>query len=271
MIFNSHCPHNCSGLDYDLGSPNETFGGPGRGIAGEAGSPFENDIALGNVAIVTEDNNSFDPDDASVIGAVLEFDYSGFGPGNVTVNSLNVIDVEQVEPGAHIDLYAGAVLVATVAIGPTGDNGLASIPIGVAGVDRMRIVLNGSGAIDNIELTIVEERGGGEGCTPGYWKQSHHFDSWEVFSPSDDYEATFGVDASFSKTLLGALEQGGGGEKALGRHATAALLNAASGGVDYAFTTAEVIAIVQAAYASGDFEGAKNQLESENEMGCGLN
>ncbi len=112
---------------------------------------------------------------------------------------------------------------------------------------------------------------GGEGCTPGYWKQAHHFDSWTGYSPTDDYETVFGVDASFDKDLLGALKQGGGGEKALGRHAVAALLNSASGGVSYDYSTAEVIALVQDAYASGDFAGAKNLLEAANESGCPLN
>jgi hypothetical protein len=98
-----------------------------------------------------------------------------------------------------------------------------------------------------------------------------HFDSWTGYSPTDDYETVFGVDASFTLDLLGALEQGGGGEKALGRHAVAGLLNSTSGGVSYDYSTAEVIALVQAAYASGDFEGAKNLLEAANESGCPLN
>ena len=89
--------------------------------------------------------------------------------------------------------------------------------------------------------------------------------------PSDDYETVFGVDASFSKTLLGALEQGGGGEKALGRHAVAAILNAANTDVSYAYTEAEIISLVQQAYASGDFNGIKDQLALENERGCPLN
>lgn len=112
---------------------------------------------------------------------------------------------------------------------------------------------------------------GGQGCTPGYWKQSQHFDSWVTYDPSDDYETVFGVDASFDKTLLGALQQGGGGEKALGRHAVAALLNTSNPDVSYAFSTAGVINIVQNAYATGNFNGAKNMLEFENEQGCPLN
>lgn len=123
-----------------------------------------------------------------------------------------------------------------------------------------------------LAVPVTPPPGGGEGCTPGYWKQSHHFDSWPAaYSTTDSYAATFGVTPSFSKTLLGALQQGGGGEKALGRHATAALLNSANPDVSYLYSTAEVIDLVKSAYSSGDFEGVKNLLEAQNEMGCPLN
>ena len=113
---------------------------------------------------------------------------------------------------------------------------------------------------------------GGEGCTPGYWKQTQHFDSWvgTGFAPGDSFDTVMGVDSSFG-TLLDGVRAKGGDENALARHAVAALLNASSSGVDYEFTSAEVIALVQDAYASGDFETAKNLLEAENEAGCPLN
>ena len=122
---------------------------------------------------------------------------------------------------------------------------------------------------------------GGEGCTPGYWKNHAGADShskggqkkpssWEGFSPTDGFDATFGVVSSFGGTLIQALIRGGGGENALGRHAVAALLNAAHSGVDYDLTVAQVIAMVQGAYSSGDFESAKNTLASLNEQGCPL-
>ncbi|PLW67632.1 hypothetical protein [Pseudohalioglobus lutimaris] len=114
------------------------------------------------------------------------------------------------------------------------------------------------------------QQGGGEGCTPGYWKQSHHLGSWTGYEPGEDFEEVFGVDASFVKTLRGALRQGGGGEKALGRHAVAALLNSTSSGVDYLYTAAQVITMVQSAYSTGSFESIKNQLEEQNESGCKL-
>ncbi|MDH3224417.1 MAG: hypothetical protein OEO23_11935, partial [Gemmatimonadota bacterium] len=69
--------------------------------------------------------------------------------------------------------------------------------------------------------------GGGEGCTPGYWKQPHHFDSWTGYDPEDLFSSAF-EDAFPGMTLLEVLKQGGGGLKALGRHTVAALLNAAS-------------------------------------------
>jgi hypothetical protein len=112
---------------------------------------------------------------------------------------------------------------------------------------------------------------GGEGCTPGYWK--NHTSSWAGtgYAPGDDFDATFGVNFfNPDITLLQAAGQGGGGKNALARHAVAALLNAASS-VQYDLTEAQVIALVQAAAASGNYESAKNTLEGFNEQGCPLN
>lgn len=116
---------------------------------------------------------------------------------------------------------------------------------------------------------------GNEGCTPGYWKQDQHLDSWAGtgFAPGDNFDTVFG-DNWFTPdiTLLQALELNGGGKNALARHAVAALLNSASAGVDYPMTTAEVIAAVQAAFdAQGTIESTKNTLAGNNELGCPLN
>ena len=123
-----------------------------------------------------------------------------------------------------------------------------------------------------VATVSASKKKGSEGCTPGYWKQAHHFDSWVTYAPTDSYNTVFGITASFGdKTLLSVLKQGGGGEKALGRHAVAALLNAANGGVAYDFSVDEVIAIVQTAYSTRNFERAKNELEDANETRCPLN
>lgn len=111
---------------------------------------------------------------------------------------------------------------------------------------------------------------GTDGCTPGYWKQPQHVDSWVGYATTDSFDTVFGVDATGDLTLLEALNANGGGENALMRHATAALLNAASAGVNYPHTVAEVIAEVQTAYASGNFELSKDFFEAKNEAFCPL-
>jgi hypothetical protein len=112
---------------------------------------------------------------------------------------------------------------------------------------------------------------GDEGCTPGYWKQPHHLDSWVGFAPTQKYETVFGVSVPGDPTLLDALNANGGGINALMRHSTAALLNASSAGVAYPLTVAQVIARVQAAIAGGTIEQTKTEFEGFNELGCPLN
>jgi len=112
-----------------------------------------------------------------------------------------------------------------------------------------------------------------EGCTPGYWKQPQHFDSWVGYAPADSFEAVFGRDVPGNPTLLDALGANSGGLNALMRHATAALLNASNPIVDpdpAIDTTAEVIAAFQAAFDSGSYEATKNMFEASNEAGCPL-
>jgi hypothetical protein len=116
-----------------------------------------------------------------------------------------------------------------------------------------------------------------QGCTPGYWR--NHLDRWEEVAPADDFDATFGVGLFSPDITLGtAISLGGGGLNAFARHATAALLNAYGGVpnadgtyVSYPYSPAEVIAMVQAAADSGDFEAAKDVFQAANELGCPLN
>ena len=148
------------------------------------------------------------------------------------------------------------------------------------------VACSGSGAIDSpnapsmTPTTVRQDTPedpppppkGGEGCTPGYWKQPHHFDSWPAaYVPSASFTSTFGVNTFGDDTLVEVLGANGGGLNALGRHAVAALLNGASDGVSYDMTSAQVIAAFNAAVAGGDIEGTKNMLAGFNEQGCKLN
>ena len=132
VIFDAKCEGGCSGEDDDLRKP-----------------------VLGNVLIIAkdlvdEDDDGLvdDPDVASQPGGF--FDFSGWGSGTVTVLSMDVLDMEE---GGSIELFSGGAKVGIVAIPPTGNNQLKEVPIGVPGVDFMRVTVNGSAAIDNIRLT----------------------------------------------------------------------------------------------------------------------
>jgi hypothetical protein len=96
-------------------------------------------------------------------------------------------------------------------------------------------------------------------------------ESWTGYDTNDSFSAVFGVPRVPDVRLLQALNTGGGGESALGRHAVAALLNAAHPNIDYFFTQAEVIQMVQDAYASGDYEGTKDTFEIFNELEGDIN
>jgi len=125
----------------------------------------------------------------------------------------------------------------------------------------------------------------GEGCTPGYWK--NHLEAWGPtgYARSDHFEhpltlnllePLFDRNDAFmgDPSLLRVVRFGGGGLRALSRHAVAALLNAAHPDVhpDPAFdTTAKVIGAWQAAFDSGDstvITDTKNDFAASNEAGC---
>lgn len=111
-----------------------------------------------------------------------------------------------------------------------------------------------------------------EGCTPGYWK--NHLDSWAAtgFSPSDDFDTVFGVNAfTPNRTLLQAAQSGGGGINKLARHGVAALLNAADPDVNYPRSVADVINAVRNAIQTGVYEPLATNLDRDNNLGCPLN
>ena len=115
-----------------------------------------------------------------------------------------------------------------------------------------------------------EIEGGGQGCTPGYWKQEQHFGSWMGYSPDDKFSDVFGSDEFGDMTLLMVLKQGGGGTKALGRHAVAALLNAASNYVSYDRSEMQVKMMFNRAINEEIVEETKDVFNYFNEQGCPL-
>ena len=119
---------------------------------------------------------------------------------------------------------------------------------------------------DSIQDTLIEvmvDNPGGEGCTPGYWR--NHLSDWTAtgYSTGDNFDAVFGTSYFGASYTLGqAIVAKGGGLGKLARHGTAALLSAAHPDVNYPYTVAEVKAKVQ----SGDID----PLVLANELGCDI-
>lgn len=137
------------------------------------------------------------------------------------------------------------------------------------GVQYNTVVLNDGAGATSIPVDCAPEEI--SGCTPGYWKQTQHFDSWVGYARTDSFEAVFGRDVPGTPTLLDALRGRGGGLTALMRHATAALLNASSAEVSYPYGTSEVVKLFQKAVDSGDYDTTKDLFAGLNETGCPLN
>ena len=140
-------------------------------------------------------------------------------------------------------------------------------------------VTDDNGCTTDCELLVECPQGGGQGCTPGYWKQPHHFDDWtDPYDPDDLFSDHFD-DAFPGKTLLQVLSQpassspGPNSLNNLGRHTVAALLNAANPDVSYFFSEQDVIDMFNDVYpgSESDYQDLKNIFSAENEAGCPLN
>ncbi|MGY1803782.1 hypothetical protein ACI78T_10920 [Blastococcus sp. SYSU D00922] len=151
--------------------------------------------------------------------------------------------------------------------------------IAVAAAVPLSVSTGVASAYDTPSYPPPHEQTGGEGCTPGYWK--NHTDSWERYAPTSTVRSVFTAATGDlgSATLLEALSfKGGNGvdgaSRILLRAATAAVLNAANDDVDYAFTSSKIIADVDAALRTGDRSvilALAATLDDANNAGCTLN
>jgi hypothetical protein len=142
----------------------------------------------------------------------------------------------------------------------------------ITGTSTFSGTFNGDrGVLVEYYNSVPPPPGGGEGCTPGYWKQPQHFDSWVGFTQDQLFSSVF-EDAFPGKTLLQVLSSNGNtAGEALGRHTVAALLNSTS--VSYDLTTAQVIAAFNAVWpgTKDALNAQKNIFEGFNTQGCPLN
>jgi hypothetical protein len=103
---------------------------------------------------------------------------------------------------------------------------------------------------------------GGEGCTPGFWK--NHYTHWALtgYSPEDIFDDVFGCEIFGDDTTLGEAVHVEWTHNVLAFHGVAALLNAAHPDVDFDYSESEVKDLV--------CDGDKDALADANEEGCPL-
>ena len=110
-----------------------------------------------------------------------------------------------------------------------------------------------------------------QGCSPGYWKQEQHFDSYALYTP-DTLFADVGFEDAFpGQTLLDVLSANGGGLTALGRTIVSAILNSAVI-PGYPGVPQDVINAFNAVFegTNASYNALKNQYEAF-EGHCSLN
>ena len=274
LVFDATCepggtPADCSGEDYDLFDPD-----------------------LGNILVIAEDlvdddedGLVDDPDDADTRGESFRFDFSNWTTsGSVTIGTfvMNIIDVEPIEDGAQVTLYAnsdftGEILAIPLPVTGDGETGTVEQPLNVSGVASMTVALQGSGGIDNIRISADTPM---TGCTPGFWRNWTGDDrspgpqpnAWPYpYTTDTPFDDVFGPDP-YGGDLYDVVTARGGGVSALGRHTVAALLNAAHPFVSYPLTEAEVIDMFDNVdrTSRSAVNDLKDTFEAYNEAGCPL-
>ena len=159
--------------------------------------------------------------------------------------------------------------------GVLASSGLATDPTTSSGTDTGTTSTGTTDTGTTTTGTTETQPPGGGGCTPGYWK--NHTEDWVGYTPGQTVGSVFSNAGSLgSGTLLAALKDGGGSSLTAAKallihHAVAALLNSTHPDVDYAFTTAQVIAWTSDMLTSTDRDailGLKNLFDAENNRGC---
>jgi hypothetical protein len=227
--------------------------------------------------------------DATALGQPINFNGTVRNCGTDALNAVTVVD-DRGTPGNALDdvTVVGPI---PLSVGESQPYSGSYTP-GVSGPSTDTVTARGTGAISGLlvtaqaSATCMVPPPGGEGCTPGYWKQSQHFDSWLAtgFLTNQSAGTVFSglaaaCPALATKTLLASLQGGGGStfcEKVqiLIRAGVAAVLNAAHPGIAYPLTVAEIQTAVNAAIASGDATTVTNlgkDLDNNNNLFCPLN
>jgi hypothetical protein len=145
IIFDSANP---TGGDFDLGTPNEDFGGPGIGHGGQMGMPGENSIPYGNLLIIAENINDSDGDglvdapndDANGGTIIFDFDYV------VDLQYMVIVDIDA--ESVTYETHEFGIFIGGDSGSDLGNNSIQVIDLTpFFSVDRLVVNFSSSGAI----------------------------------------------------------------------------------------------------------------------------
>jgi len=230
--------------------------------------------------------------DATTPGGAISFSGSVTNCGTELLSSVSVTDDHGTPgiPGDDVAVLNLGSLAAGASASYSGSYTPAHSPstdtVKAGGIGAITLTPVTSTASATCTVPPLASGGGDEGCTPGYWKQSQHFDSWGAtgFVTNQTAGSVFsGLAAACpslaTKTLLQSLDGGGGATfcnkvQILIRAAVAAVLDAAHPSVDYPRTVTDIQSVVNAAIATGNSTTVTNlgtALDKDNNRGCPLN
>lgn len=175
MIFDSANP---TGGDFDLGTPNQDFGGPGVGSGGGAGQPGQNDTPLGKVLIISEDGDSNDPDDEADGGTIIfTFDQP------TRVDEIVILDIDESTAGEITAFDGGGSQIGSIGMASNlGNNSVQTVSLGFRDVRRLEVHFPGSGAVAGLNFCVDPVA-----CSPKTFKDSFNVVSFNNNDGPDDW------------------------------------------------------------------------------------
>ncbi|MBN1825170.1 MAG: hypothetical protein JW958_02815 [Candidatus Eisenbacteria bacterium] len=165
VIFDSANP---TGGDWDLGTPNEDFSGPGVGSGGESGMPGENSEPLGHLIVIAHDivdgdmDGLVDQPNDEAGGGLIRFTFDV----PTVVMWVKIVDIDATE-SIEFEAYNDGGLVGTTPTAALGNNSVQTVDLmGYGALTYIDAEFSGSGAIAEIEYrpqtTSTEEKSWGD-------------------------------------------------------------------------------------------------------------
>ena len=134
------------------GSPNNKFGGPGQGLAGESGNT-KNSVALGKVLIISENGSTSNPNNA-LDGGYFEFTF-------LEPHVLHQVGLLDNKPGGTLfETWNGTDFYESRKLGVGGANAAETLRFfdeGLGSFTKLRITLFGPGAVSFLEIEKASE------------------------------------------------------------------------------------------------------------------